>query len=218
MTGKESQYHPGNGQQFLLDTPIWNLPAGLSRALADLDQNGAFWLQGLEGSALAFALARAWLKLKRTWLVATPTLASAERLARDLEFFLAGSDSGSSPVQLYPDYEVSPYQDLDPPPEVTARRMAVLWELLAHEVPLLVVAPASALSGRVCPAEYLVDRALQLKPGLELEREALTRRLTPDRLFPGLSGGAGRRIRGAGLGGGFLRPALRRPHPGGVLR
>lgn len=151
----------------------WPLGPGLEKALTGLDQAGVCLLAGVEGSARAFALARAWLARPATWLVVCPTLQTAEHLTRDLEFFLAGQSGGQSPVRLYPAYEVSPYDDMSPPPEVVARRLAVLWELIAEERPLLVVTAARGLGARLCPPEHLVDHALSLEPGASLERQAL---------------------------------------------
>jgi len=150
----------------------------LERAVALAQEQGQVLLGGLEGAARAFALARVWLARPRTMLVVCPTLPLAETLTRDLEFFLAGAGQGTGPVRLFPAYEVSPYQDLDPPPEVTARRLAVLWELLSEEQPLMVVTSAAAAAGRLCPAEYLVDNALEITPGAALERDRLARALS----------------------------------------
>ncbi|MBU1154628.1 MAG: hypothetical protein KJ921_02200, partial [Proteobacteria bacterium] len=150
-------------------------PAGdrLDEARRLLRDQGAALLGGLEGAGRAFALARLWRSVPRTTLVVCPTLAVAETLTRDLEFFLAGQSNGDSPVRLFPAYEVSPYQELDPPPEVTARRLSVLWELIAAEEPLLVVTSAVAASSRLCPPEHLLDNYLELCKGQRLERDAL---------------------------------------------
>ena len=150
-------------------------PAGerLVEAQHLLRDQGSALLGGLEGAGRAFALARLWKSAPRTTLVVCPTLAVAETLTRDLEFFLAGQSNGGSPVRLFPAYEVSPYQELDPPPEVTARRLSVLWELIAGEEPLLVVTSAVAASSRLCPPEHLLDNYLELSKGQRLERDAL---------------------------------------------
>ena len=86
---------------------------------------------------------------------------------------MAGQGVGGAPVRLFPAYEVSPYQELDPPPEVTARRLSVLWELIAAEEPLLVVTSAVAAASRLCPPEHLLDNYLELCKGQRLERDAL---------------------------------------------
>jgi transcription-repair coupling factor (superfamily II helicase) len=155
----------------------WPLGPVLAEALATLDAEGRAGLSGVEGAARAFALARLWLARPQTWLVVCPTLPAAEALARDLEFLLAGWDQGQGPVRLFPAYEFSPYQDMEPPPEVRGRRLAVLWELVCAERPLVVVTSSRGATSRLCPPEHLVDQALELRPGLSLEREALVEAL-----------------------------------------
>jgi len=155
----------------------WPLEPPLLKHFDALDDSLALKITGVEGSARAFALARAWLKRGGVWLAVTPTLAMAESLARDLEFFLDAGPESPNPVRLYPAYEVSPYQELDPPPEVTARRLAVLWELIEAERPLLVVTSARGLTPRLCPPEHLLDAAVHLEPGREVDRDSLVEAL-----------------------------------------
>jgi len=156
-----------------LHRPAAQLGDGLQKAQGFLERDVKTLVCGLEGGALAYAVARLWLAAPRAWLVVCPTAAAAEALSTDLDFFLAGEAQGRSPVRLYPAYEISPYQVMDPPSEVTARRLAVLWELLAAESPLLVITAAKGLTPRLCPLERLVDAAVLLEPGRSLERDAL---------------------------------------------
>ena len=129
-------------------------------------------LAGLEGSALAFALARLWQADHKAAFIVCPTAALAEALYRDLGFFIEQKF-----LRLYPAYELSPYKGVDPPVEVTARRLEVLWDLLAVEEPLLLVTCAQALMPRLTPPEYLLDRSLHLKVGMEIDRDYLVSQL-----------------------------------------
>lgn len=148
----------------------WPLGRELTQ-VAELWQQGALMVGGLEGAARACDIARLWMAAPKTILAVCPTLAGAEKLARDLEFFLGG---GAAPVRLFPTYEVSPYREVDPPPEVTARRLSVLWELVEAKEPLLLVTAARGLGARLCPPEHLLDSSMHLKPGREQPREELT--------------------------------------------
>ncbi len=154
---------------------FWPLGERLGQALElwQEPQAGPVTIGGLEGGARALALARLWRRRPVTTLVVCPTLAMAEGLVRDLEFFLAPGQDDGGPVRLFPAYEISPYREISPPPEVTARRLALLWELVAGEAPLLVVTSARGLAGRLCPPEYLLDNSLQIQAGQELARDAL---------------------------------------------
>ena len=153
--------------------PNWQLGQGLGLALDAMDRSGQALVAGIESGARSFALARAWLARPGAWLVVCPTLPMAEILCRDLEFLLSGQGESDSPVRLYPAYEVSPYEELDPPPEITAKRLAVLWELMEDREPLMVVTSARGLSPRLCPPEHLLDSALALAPESALSRERL---------------------------------------------
>ncbi len=150
---------------------------GLGLALGAMEDVGQALVAGIESGARSFAVARAWLARPGTWLVVCPTLPMAEVLARDLEFFLAGHGESGNPVRLYPAYEVSPYEELDPPPEITARRLAVLWELMEDQEPLVVVTSARGLSSRLCPPEYLLDSVLAFAPSQALSRDRLVKTL-----------------------------------------
>ena len=161
----------------LHQAPGWPLAGGLKRIKENLAQGETTVLGGVEGASRALALARLWWADPATWLVACPTLSAAETLARDLEFFLGRGLDDPGPVRLFPSYEVSPYDELDPPPEVTARRMAVLYEVLAAETPLILVTCATGLTPRLCPPEHLVDHSLTIEPGRDLDREQLVRAL-----------------------------------------
>ena len=177
MAGYNSESAPTGESEKVEGFGPWPGGDGLALLQRELAENGLAGFGGLEGSARAFALARLWLKSPRTWLLVTPTLRLAENLASDLEFFLAGEDEGQNPVRLYPSYEVSPYREVDPPPDITARRLAVLWELLGGERPLVVVTSAKGLSPRLPPPEHLLDQSLFLEKGMELKRDDLVEAL-----------------------------------------
>jgi transcription-repair coupling factor (superfamily II helicase) len=55
--------------------------------------------------------------------------------------------------------------------------MAVLYELLAGEEPLILVTSATGLTPRLCPPEHLVDNSLVIEPGQELGRDRLAETL-----------------------------------------
>ncbi len=150
----------------------WPLGKGLENLSQKLEQSGEAILAGLEGSALAFALGRLWQATPALTFIVCPTLAMAENLARDLALFVSQEF-----IRLYPAYEVSPYQGVDPPAEITARRLSVLWELMAEERPLLVITSAKGISPRLCPPEHLLDRSLRLNKGMEIDRDYLAAQL-----------------------------------------
>ncbi|MBU1742107.1 MAG: transcription-repair coupling factor, partial [Proteobacteria bacterium] len=91
----------------------------------------------------------------------------------------AGDDDGDEPDELipFPPYEVSPYDELTPPAEVTARRIAALYRLATADGPHLVVTTARALLARLMPKRALSDVVDYVEAGQETDREAFVARL-----------------------------------------
>lgn len=150
----------------------WPLGPELGMVREQLESKGEASLAGLEGSSLAFAFGRLWQAFPRLTLFVCPTSAMAEGLARDLELFV-----DPDLIRLYPAYEVSPYQGIDPPSEITARRLSILWELMADEKPLLLITSARGIPPRLCPPEHLLDRSIFLQKGMEIDRDYLVGQL-----------------------------------------
>jgi transcription-repair coupling factor (superfamily II helicase) len=154
----------------------WPLHRDLRRLDDLLGREGRAELAGLEGSALAFALAGLWQASPRPMLLLCPTAAEAENLFRDLSFFIP-----SEFMRLFPAYELSPYQGSGPPVEITAQRLAALWDLtcrgLSSAQSLILVTCVRAIRPRLCPPEYLLDRSLLLKVGMEIDRDYLLEQL-----------------------------------------
>ncbi len=117
-----------------------------------------------------FVAALARTTTRRPILLAVPTGAEAERLARDLVQFL-----GASAVELFPAWETLPFERVSPSLETMGRRLRVLWRL-RHDPPAVVVAPVRALVQRVGPHAAEVE-PVQLRRGDQVDRDALVARL-----------------------------------------
>jgi transcription-repair coupling factor (superfamily II helicase) len=124
----------------------------------------------VRGSAGMFLLARLRAAHPGPALVIAADPERAERVAEDLRSF-----SGSRDVELLPAYDTAPYDRFSPHPEIEARRMSLLYALLAAgaDTPLTVVAPWAALLRRVPPREELRARVTHLERGLTVDRDAL---------------------------------------------
>jgi transcription-repair coupling factor (superfamily II helicase) len=127
-------------------------------------------LLGVRGSSGAFITARLQAEHDGTLLVIAPGPARAERLAQDLRTF-----SGGASVQLFPAYDTPPFDRFSPHPEIEARRMSLLYQLLCAESEpgLTLVAPWSALMRRVPPRDELRARVTHLERGMTVDRDAL---------------------------------------------
>ncbi len=124
----------------------------------------------VRGSAGAFVCARLRAGAAEPILVICPTSTRAEAFAADLRTFAPRAD-----VRLLPRYDTKPYDRFSAHPEIEARRMSLLYALLAAqpETPLTVVAPWTALLRRVPPRSELRSRVTHLERGQTVDRDAL---------------------------------------------
>ncbi len=142
-------------------------------------------LGGLTPAAAAMVLAEEFVRRGRTLVVILAEPATAERMCGDLAFFLGRGDEPEPPeLILFPPYEVSPYDELTPPAEVTARRIGALYRLLTADGPSLVVTTIGALTSRLMPRQALAEVVDLVQAGQETDREALVARLVRGGYFP----------------------------------
>ncbi len=126
----------------------------------------------LEGSARALALATAAAADSRLWVVLSDNARSLDRLRRELEFFAGGA----VPIVQLPDWEVLPYEQFSPLPDLVSERVATLARLPAMERGLLLVA-AETLLQQLPPVDYIAGRSFQLAVGEKFSMARVAERL-----------------------------------------
>jgi transcription-repair coupling factor (superfamily II helicase) len=114
----------------------------------------------LQGSARALTLATAAQRDRRLWVVVADSARELDQLRRELSFF-AGDNL---PVVQLPDWEVLPYDQFSPLPDLVSERVATLAKLPTMDSGLLLVA-AETLLQRLPPLDYIAGRSFQLKVG-----------------------------------------------------
>jgi transcription-repair coupling factor (superfamily II helicase) len=87
-------------------------------------------------------------------LVMVPDTREAEKLARELEFFLPGEDL---PVLTLPDWETLPYDLFSPHEDIVSQRLETLYRLPDLQRGILVV-PVNTLMQRIAPRAWLQGR------------------------------------------------------------
>ncbi len=90
---------------------------------------------------------------RRPVLVVTPTGASADQLAHDLEALVEPDGAGPA-VDVFPAWETLPFERVSPDVSTMGRRLRLLWQLgggSAAERPAVVVAPVKAVLQRLGP-------------------------------------------------------------------
>jgi transcription-repair coupling factor (superfamily II helicase) len=138
--------------------------AGGTSALAVGEAAGAFVVAGLAA-----------LGERRPILVVTPTQASAERIAHDLEVFVGGEA-----VALFPAWDTLPFERVSPEVETMGRRLALRRRLedagsATSGVPDIVVAPVRALLQRLTPGR--AGEPVEIVRGQRADLGALVARL-----------------------------------------
>src|SRR5208337_4971271 len=88
---------------------------------------------------------------------------------------LTGAIDPGRVVRL-PAYDVLPFENLSPHPDVQEQRAAALWKLATGTVSIL-IAPVESAALKLCDREYYAGLALMLKRGEEVDVEALTMHL-----------------------------------------
>ncbi|MCP4669127.1 MAG: transcription-repair coupling factor, partial [Deltaproteobacteria bacterium] len=135
---------------------------------------------GLSGAALSYFFAQFLQDLQKPCLAILPNRKAAERLSRELRFFLSGGagKGGMSEGRLFefPPYDMSPLTGLSPHSEVVTKRLSALYALLSDQNPV-VITSLEALFLRIVPKDALVQSLEYLEAGEEVERDLLLERL-----------------------------------------
>ncbi len=99
-------------------------------------------------------------------LLVAPKLDDAEELAQDLSTLLP-----DTPVRLFPEFEILPYEKRSPYKGITGQQVEVLHHLLDGES-CVVVTSAKGLKWKVQPPEEILDYTLRFTVGEALDYEA----------------------------------------------
>jgi transcription-repair coupling factor (superfamily II helicase) len=124
-----------------------------------------------EAARALFVAALAGVTTRRPLLLAVPTDAEAERLARDLAQYL-----GPDAVEHFPAWETLPFERVSPALETMGRRLRVMWRLRAGTAPQVVVAGVRALVQRLGPHVEEVE-PIVVRRGDHVDRDELVARL-----------------------------------------
>ena len=124
----------------------------------------------LDGLALALAINSLARRKGGPVLVAAADGYSARQLRRDL------SQLGGPAAELFPDWEILPYDLYSPHPDLISRRLDLLARLPGMQEGI-VVAPINALIQRLPPTAWVQGQSLNFGVGDELRLEAFRRTL-----------------------------------------
>ena len=106
-------------------------------------------------------------------VVLVPSVAAAESLAAQLQFF----SGESSAIDLFPDLETLPYDSFSPHQDLISRRLTVLRQLANGDIKSLLVA-VPTLFYRLPPIDYIRGQSIDLSAGQKLSLERFRENLT----------------------------------------
>jgi transcription-repair coupling factor (superfamily II helicase) len=159
-------------------SPSLTLRSILARAVATagLDRSAPV-TAGLIASAKALAIAALARNRHGVTVVVAPTDTDAERLVGDIRFFYGGIEGASEvaverAVLPLPGLQVDPYRGMTPHFRVAAARARALHAAAAGTA-RIIVASAAGLLPRISPPERMLNAAVDLRVGSEIEPQRL---------------------------------------------
>ena len=137
-------------------------------------------MAGLSGAAQSYFLAQLLGTLDKPCLVLAPTRKEAERLSRELRFFLPEQKRPTYPaasrIYEFPPYDMTPMTGLSPHKQVVTRRLQALYALMNEKNPVIITS-LDAIAVRTLPKEAFIEALDFLETGEEVERNRLLRKL-----------------------------------------
>jgi transcription-repair coupling factor (superfamily II helicase) len=118
------------------------------------------------GSSDALHLARL-ARERHPLLVLAASALDAERLRSEIAWF-----DPHLRVHRLPDWEILPYDQFSPHPDLVSERLATLWQLAAGAFDVA-IAPVTTALQRLAPKSYLAGRTFDLKQKEKLDLNAL---------------------------------------------
>jgi len=122
------------------------------------------------GSADALWLARE-SRARGPLAIVTASAHDAERLREEMAWF-----DPQLRVHRLPDWEILPYDQFSPHPDLVSERLATLWQLAAGALDAAIIPVTTALQ-RLPPRAYLAGRTFELRAKGRLDLEALKAQL-----------------------------------------
>jgi transcription-repair coupling factor (superfamily II helicase) len=151
----------------------------LREQLHGVPRPGRWCVRGIKAGArpfLAFSLLK---ESQRPALIVAPSTKAAERFSEDLTF-LFGEEDCPSPftrrVHFLPAWDVVPFEDLSPPPDLLAARIEGLYHLRQDRNPIVVTTP-EALTQKVPPLTEFGGRYVYLVEAEQIDRDKLIEQL-----------------------------------------
>lgn len=144
-----------------------------------ISSNKVRTISGLWGSSRDLFLSLLFEKFNGSIVVITSTQDKAEQLLTDISFFssfLLSSSSDSIPVYLIPFWELLPYDNIPPHPDIINKRMSA-YNALLNGVHGIFIIPVQSMMQRIASPECLIDSVIDIRKGMQIERDSFIEHL-----------------------------------------
>lgn len=158
-----------------------NLPAPVDTVKGWIDKGQKrIEVTGLGGAGAAWFLSRLILDASRPCIIVTPGRKDAERVLRDLSFFMPDEGGGgtgqATGINEFLPYDMTPLTGLSPHRKVISHRIRSLYSLVEDQAPV-VVTSIEALCFKTLPESSFIGAVEYLETGKDADRERLIDRL-----------------------------------------
>lgn len=124
---------------------------------------------GMGGDSFAWALSEAYSADPQCTVIITPDVTSTYTLQDALTVFLP-----NTPIDIFPDWEILPYDHFSPHQDITSERIRLLRALPQRTSGIVLIALRTVLH-RMAPRSFIAQRALTFQPGDHFDpKEQLT--------------------------------------------
>ncbi|MBW2343703.1 MAG: transcription-repair coupling factor [Deltaproteobacteria bacterium] len=135
---------------------------------------------GLSGTVQSYFFSLFLAHLQKPCLIILPQRKEAEKLYKELLFFMSGRQDQSNAPDMrlfeFPPYDLSPLTGLSPHRDVLTRRIQALYALMSDENPVIITS-LDAVSFSLLPKEAFVRSLEYLEVGEEVDRDLFLKRL-----------------------------------------
>jgi len=146
----------------------------IKRLLKQLKTKTNISCTGLVNSSLAMIITQIYEVHKQCIVIVVPTDRQAEILMDDINFFLGNTQM---PLHHFPANPALPSNFMSYQNKNAARRIRILYDLIASNTPPVVITTSEALSQYIVPKKALAEYAELIIQGEDINRENLIKRL-----------------------------------------
>ncbi|VAX18436.1 Transcription-repair coupling factor [hydrothermal vent metagenome] len=150
---------------------------GLEKVLANAEQGkGPVSANGLTISVKGLLTASLARRIGRPLVVVCDKAAQAEEFYETLRFFMppVEEDEDTLPLFYFPPWEILPYENLSPYPQISGQRLLALTQVLESKKNFILVTAVEAIARKTIPRDVLSKSRLKIERDDKMDIEPLS--------------------------------------------